>query len=482
MLTIFTGGKHRSCDGLTRRDFIRAGALALGGGFALPELLRARAAASEAGTYLRERSVVFLWLGGGPSQIETFDPKMSAPEEIRSVTGEIKTALPGVTVGGTFPLLANLLDRVTIFRSFATGTADHATGPKAVLAGQDGGSKDRDLPSVGSVYARLRGTTHPATGMPTHVLLTAPEIAQEFRYQKSWLADGATAGRLGGNYGPFHPDGEITGGKGDTPNYKPPPLLDNMQLKLPADHLDDRRLLLGQLDKLARSADAFGGSDDVDRFRQQAYEVLRTGVARAFDLSKEDAKTVDRYDTGALQVGHKKGGYRPSTLGKQMLLARRLCEAGAGFVLVQNSGWDMHDDGNNCGMVEGMNMLGPELDHAVAAFLEDVKARGLDEQILLVVTGEMGRTPKKQGKGGRNHWSGLAPLLVAGGGLKMGQVVGESDKSAATPATPPVRPSHLMATVLQTLFDPGQLRLQPGLPRDLVQLVVDGKPIAELMP
>src|SRR5207248_2967721 len=177
MLTIFTGGKHRSCDGLTRRDFIRAGALALGGGFALPELLRARAAASEAGNSLRERSVVFLWLGG-----------------------------------------------------------------------QDGGSKDRDLPSVGAVYARLRGTTHPATGMPTHVLLTAPEIAQEFRYQKSWLADGATAGRLGGNYGPFHPDGEITGGKGDTPNYKPPPLLDNMQLKLPADHLDDRRLLLGQLD------------------------------------------------------------------------------------------------------------------------------------------------------------------------------------------------------------------------------------------
>jgi len=483
MFTIFTGQGSRACDGVTRRDFLRVGALGLSG-FTLANLLQLRALAADSDAHVRDRAVVFLWLGGGPSQFETFDPKMTAPAEIRSVTGEIQTSIPGITFGSSFPKLAQRMNKLAIVRSFSTGTSDHASGPRAVLCGQDSGrngpNKDLEAPSMGAIYARLRGATHPKTGMPTYNLLTAPEIAQEFRYQRSWLADGTVSGRLAANYQPFHPEGEIAGGKGDTPVFRPPPLLDNMQLKLPAEQLDNRRELLGQLDRISRQVDAFGGLESVDKLRQQAYEVLRSGIVQAFDLAKEDPKTLARYDTCNFQVGHKKGGYRPGALGKQMLLARRLCEAGAGFVIVQNSGWDMHDDGNNCGVLEGFNMLGPEVDHAAATFLEDVEQRGLSEKILLVVTGEMGRTPKKQSKGGRNHWSALAPLLLAGGGLKMGQVIGESDSTASSPKTTPIRPSNLMATLLQMLLDVGQLRVQPGLPRDLVQLVADGKPITEL--
>ncbi len=483
MFTIFTGQGRRACDGVTRRDFLRVGALGLGG-FTLADLLRLRAVAANPASHVRDRAVVLLWLGGGPSQFETFDPKMTAPAEVRSVTGEIQTRIPGITFGSTFPKLAQRMNKLAIVRSFTTGTSDHASGPRAVLCGQDSGrngpNKDLEAPSLGAIYARLRGVTHPGTGMPTYNLLTAPEIAQEFRYQKSWLADGTVAGRLPASCNPFHPGGEISGGKGNTPVFRPPPLLDNMQLKLPAEQLDNRRELLGQLDRLSRQVEAFGDLESVDKLRQQAYEVLRSGIVQAFDLAREDPKTVDRYDTSRSQVGHKKGGYRPSTLGKQMLLARRLCEAGAGFVIVQNSGWDMHDDGNNCGVLEGFSMLGPEVDHAAATFLDDVEERGLSDKVLLVVTGEMGRTPKKQGKGGRNHWAALAPLLLAGGGLKMGQVIGESDSTGSSPKTTPIRPSHLMTTILQTLLDVGQLRVQPGLPRDLVQLVADGKPIQEL--
>lgn len=481
MLTLYGGPAHRTCDGFSRRDFLRVGGLGAGA-LTLFELMRLRAMASsvEKDGHVRDRSVVFLWLGGGPSQFETFDPKMDAPDEIRSMTGEVKTTLSGITFGASFPQLAKRMKQLAIVRSFTTGTADHATGPKTVLAGLDRGARDAERPAMGAVYARLRGTTHQQSGIPTHVLLTAPEIAQEFRYQKSWLADGATAGKIGSNYGPFHPDGTITGGKGNTPDYKPPQILDDMHLRLPAERLDDRRLLLRKVDSLSRSIEQRGDLDHVDKLRQQAYDVVRQGVVKAFDLKNEPSTLLAKYDTSNSKVGHKKGGYRPSTLGKQMLLARRLCEAGSGFVMVQNSGWDMHNDGNNAGIVEGFEMLGPEVDHAVSTFLDDVAERGLSEKILLVITGEMGRTPKKQGKGGRNHWAGSAPLLLAGGGLKMGQVIGESDRQGAQPKSEPIRPANLMATVLQWLLDVGQLRLQDGLPRELVKLIEDGKPIKEL--
>ena len=160
----------------------------------------------------------------------------------------------------------------------------------------------------------------------------------------------------------------------------------------------------------------------------------------------------------------------PRSLGKLLLLARRLCERGCGFVTVTtNFVWDMHADVNNAGVEEGMRYMAPPLDHAVSAFIEDVEARGLSDKILLVCCGEMGRTPRINANGGRDHWGNLAPLLLAGGGLKMGQVIGQSTRDAGEPLTEPVTIPNLVSTVLHTLFDVGELRLVPGVPREIVR-------------
>jgi uncharacterized protein (DUF1501 family) len=172
---------------------------------------------------------------------------------------------------------------------------------------------------------------------------------------------------------------------------------------------------------------------------------------------------------------------RDSTLGHQLLLARRLCEAGCGFVTVQSAGWDNHADGNNPNIYDGMNMLGPPLDKAVSAFLDDVEERGLSDRILLVITGDFGRTPTINKNGGRDHWSNLCTLAFAGGGLRTGQVVGKSARKNDIPASAPVTTTNLMATIMHTLFDVGTLRVVRGLPAKLARLVETAEPIRELV-
>jgi uncharacterized protein (DUF1501 family) len=170
------------------------------------------------------------------------------------------------------------------------------------------------------------------------------------------------------------------------------------------------------------------------------------------------------------------------SLGKLLLLARRLCESGCGFVTVTtNFVWDMHSDENNAGVEEGMQYMGVPFDHAVSAFLQDVEARGLSDDILLVCCGEMGRTPKINGRGGRDHWGGLAPLLLSGGGLKSGQVIGQSTRDAAEPATEPVTIPNLVATIMHTLLDVGQVRTMTNVPADVARVITGPEPIRELM-
>jgi uncharacterized protein (DUF1501 family) len=163
-----------------------------------------------------------------------------------------------------------------------------------------------------------------------------------------------------------------------------------------------------------------------------------------------------------------------------MLLARRLVEHGCGFVTVMDAGWDMHSNNNSPVNMEGMHWLGNQVDHAVAAFLADVEARGLSDKIMLIVTGEMGRTPRIGRTGGRDHWATLTPLLIAGGGLRMGQVIGQSDRQAGAPATERYTPRHLLGTVMETLFNTGEVRLQSDLPRDVVGAATAGTIIREL--
>jgi uncharacterized protein (DUF1501 family) len=257
-----------------------------------------------------------------------------------------------------------------------------------------------------------------------------------------------------------------------------------MELRIPRPRFDDRRQLLAGLDRLRRAADTQGMIEGLDKYHQQAFEVITGGVADAFDISQEDPRTIARYDTSPLfrqeDVQRWFDMKRASNqLGKQMLLARRLCEAGCGFVTVSDCGWDMHSNDNSPRGLGGMNWLGPQVDHAVSAFLQDVEERGLSDKILLVVTGEMGRTPRINRGGGRDHYGNLTPLLLAGGGLRKGCVIGQSDAKATMPATEAYGPQHLLGTVLNTLFDVAELRLVRGVPSDLLKVaeqapVIDG--------
>lgn len=468
MFSIVDRHSAHNCQGHTRREFLRIGGLGLLGNWALSDLLaaRARAASTE---HVKPKSVVLLFLQGGPSHIEFFDPKMSAPEDIRSITGEVQTRHPGITFGGTFAKMGRLADRLTIVRSYASMNADHTYLPVT------GGGNPLKA-SMGALYARVVGTTHPQTGMPTNTLVlpeaVQPGLRLQGNFETSALPTLTATGDLGSAYGAFDPSGGSQ-------------LLKNLRLTVSPERLGDRRSLLAEFDNLRRDIDRSGMMDGADRFQQQAFDVVARGIAQAFDLSREDVRTVAKYDTShlfRLQDVTKWYDMRRASnlLGKQLLLARRLCEAGCGFVTVSDCGWDMHANSNSPKNMAALAPMASQVDHAVAAFLEDVRDRGLSDDILLVVTGEMGRTPRRNRDGGRDHYGNLTTLALAGGGLKMGQVIGQSDRTASQPVSQRYTPKDLMATVLHTLLDPGKVRLMPGLGR-VANVVSDGEPIHGLV-
>jgi hypothetical protein len=475
MLTICDPRPARNCSGFTRRELLRVGGLALGG-LTLPQLLAARAGAKEGSTYLPDnfvtgKSVVFLFLSGGPPHIEFFDPKMSAPSEIRSITGEVATKIPGVTFGGTFSKLAGMTDKIAIVRSYQSRNAGHEYN--YVMTGGNNKLKA----TLSSMYARIVGTNHPGSGMPTNVLVKPEAVDAKLKLEGNFetgaLPTLTQPGDLGPTYGAFDPSG---GGE----------LKKNMELKLKPEELQDRRSLLSSLDRIQRHVDSTGMMDGADRFQQQAFDVITRGVAEAFDLSKEEPKTIARYDTsGIFKQEELQRWYDmkrvSNLLGRQMLLARRLCEAGAGFVTVSDCGWDYHANGNSPKGMTGIWPMGNQVDHAVAAFVEDCHERGLSDKILLVVTGEMGRSPRINNDGGRDHYGELTSLLLSGGGLKMGQVIGQSDRTASRPATQPYTPEHLMATIAHVLFDIGELRIARGVPEPVREILTEHSPIDGLV-
>ena len=452
--------------GFSRREFLRIGGLALGG-LTLPDVLHARAAGA-AKPLTTGKSVIFLFLHGGPTQYETFDPKMTAPDGVRSVTGEIPTALPGVTFGSTFKRLAKLADKFTVVRSYRPGSGEHDLKPLV--------HKDFLNANLGSIYSRVAGTNHPKSGMPTNVILFPQAILPNAQKQFIPAGNFLSAGQVGGAHAPFAPGGNNE-------------FQTNLRLRLQPDRLDDRRGLLAAFDTLRRDIDGTGAMETTDRQQARAFDALLRGVGQAFDLSREPAKVVERYDTANLVrldnipkcTADKWYADNVRSLGKLLLYARRLCEAGAGFVTVTtNFVWDMHADGDDAGVAGALPYTGAPLDHAVSAFIEDVEARGLSDRILLVVCGEMGRTPKLNKKGGRDHWGNLGPLLLFGGGLKMGQVIGRSTANAGEPATDPVTARHLVATIMHTLLDGEAVRTARGVPDAVARVVTDHEPIKEL--
>jgi len=449
-----------------RRSFLKIGSLALGG-LSLPGLLAARA--GPANQLVTDKAVIFLFLHGGPSQTETFDPKMSAPAESRSATGEVPTALAGVTFGGTFPRLAALAKKIAVVRSFVPGDANHDLKP--IMC------RDTFGANLGAIYARVAGINHPVTGLPSNAILFPRAVDPGTQPGTGAFGRFSATGTLGSACAPFDPS---SGGD----------LEKDMHLAMPLARLDDRRRLLAGLDRVRWSLAEGKMLEGMDRTREQAFQTILGGVADAFNLAKEDPRTVGRYDTAPLvrpeNISKKWNNYNnyvdnAKALGKLLLLARRLCERGCGFVTVTtNFVWDMHADVNNAGVAEGMGYMGRPLDHALSAFIEDLEARGLSDKILLVACGEMGRTPRINSKGGRDHWGNLGPLLLAGGGLKMGQVIGQSNHDASEPGSEPVHIQNLIATILHTLFDVGQLRLVPGLPREVAQTMTGWTPIPGL--
>ncbi|HZF00258.1 MAG TPA: DUF1501 domain-containing protein [Planctomycetota bacterium] len=450
--------------GWSRREFLRVGSLALGG-FSLADLAAARAA--DADSLLTGKSVVFLFMHGGPPQTETFDPKMGAPSGIRSVTGEIKTSLPGVTYGGTFPLLAKLAHKTAVVRSFVTGDGNHNIKPLVC--------PDTYGANPGSIFARVAGSNHPVTGLPTNVAVFPRSVNPAAQAANHSFGNFLSPGPFGAAFAPFEP-----GGNGQ--------LQKDMTLNIPRNRLDNRRELLRELDDFKRVVESASGASDP--FREQAFSVLMAGVSKAFDLADEDPRLVERYDTAGLireDAVSAKWKNRKNyldhirSLGKQLLLARRLCESGCGFVTVTtNFVWDFHSDENNAPVEEGLRYVGAPFDRAVSAFIEDVESRGLGNKILLVACGEMGRSPRVNKGGGRDHWGGLAPLLLYGGGLRMGQVVGDSTRDAGEPNGGGVTAKNLIATIAHTLFDLGRLRVARGLPDEIVRLT-ELDPIRELV-
>ena len=455
----------------TRRSFLRIGGAATIGaaGLGLNGVASQVARAEEIPGVLTGKSVIFLFLHGGPSQTETFDPKIDRPEGIRSATGELATSIPGVTFGGTFPNLAARADKLTVVRSYVPGDADHNLKP---LVGRDSFGAN-----PGAVFARVAGPNHPETGIPTNVLLFPRAVDATTRPGTSAFGRFEATGSLSSAYAPFDPSQGEGGAEG-------------LRLRIPRERLGDRRHLLGLLGGAARRIEAARATEGVDRMREQAYRLLEGGLAEAFDLSHEDPRLVARYDTAPLvrpdaisKTWKNYDNYvdNAKSLGKLLLLARHLCERGCGFVTVTtNFVWDMHADENNAPMVEGMRYMAPPLDHALGVFLDDLHARGLQDRILLVACGEMGRSPRINAKGGRDHWGGLGPLLLAGGGYPTGRVIGRSNRDASAPQSEPVTGRHLLGTILRTLFDVGQLRLVPNLPSEFVQTMAGYEGIPEL--
>jgi len=419
---------------MNRRNFLTVGSLGLGG-LGLAELLRTRGLAKEAGYPVRDTSVVWLWLGGGPTHVETFDPKMTAPSEYRSAVGEVATALPGVTIGGLFPKIGQLASQFSFIRSFAHTNSGHGGGTHYVMTGYDYPPADANLPpikpSLGAILSRYRGASHPDTGIPTYVRMNGI------------YGDGAAW--LGAANGPFDSGGEAQR---------------NMNVQVAVNRIDDRRGLLHGLDRINREADRTGLMKGLDAFETQAFDLVLGRSKDAFDLNREDPRLKAKYGPG---------------VGEQLLLARRLCESGCGFVTIHHGGWDMHGQ-----IVQGLNALCPQIDQAVSAFVDDLVQRGLDQRVLLVISGEFGRTPRINPTAGRDHWAPLSTLAFACGGLKNGQVVGESSPKIEVPASSPISPQDMMATIFTVLGIDRDLHYydQAGRP---TPLITSGKPIRELV-
>ncbi len=411
MLTL-PGPRHRYCDGLSRRSFLQVGGLAVGG-LTLPALLRAE---SQAGTRTSNRSVIMVYLTGGLAHQDTFDLKPNAPAEVRGEFKPIATDVPGVQIGELLPRLARCMGKMALVRSLV-GLADEHSSFQNMTGFTQGTTQREGKPHAGSVIAKVLGPRDPSV----------PAFLDLFPTMQHKPYNSPSAGFLGRACAPVKLDG------GD---------LDAMKLQaLTPDQLGDRRRLLEATDHFRRTTDTVGASMDV--CYQRAFDVLTSRrLVDALDVTREPQKVRERYGRGSPQ--HQGDG--APLWNDQLLMARRLVEAGARCVTVAYGFWDTH--GQN---FRHLRQNLPTFDQGISALVEDLSIRGLDREVTLVVWGEFGRTPKINKDAGRDHWSRVNGALLAGGGLKVGQVVGGTDATAAEARDTPIHYHDVLATIYQSL-------------------------------
>ena len=443
MLTI-PGQSHRFCDGVSRRNFLRIGALGLGG-LNLAQLIQAEA---RSGIRRSHKSVIMIYLPGGPPHQDTFDLKMDAPLEIRGEFSPIRTKVPGTHICELLPRIASITDKLTIIRSISDAVDDHSDF-MCMTGRTKRNQPPGGWPAFGSVVSRVLGAED--SSIP-------PFVGLEPKMQhRPYNASGP--GYLGVANRSFRPDGE---GKSDM-------VLNGVT----ADRLSDRRTLLSSFDTLRRDMDASGLMEGLDSFNQQAFGMLTSSkLLAALDFQKEDKRVIERYGKGDPRVH----GDAAPMMTEQFLVARRLVEAGARCVTVAFGFWDYH--GNNH---QNARADLPLLDQGVTALVEDLHERGLDKDVSVVVWGEFGRSPKINKDAGRDHWPRVSAALMACGGMKHGQVIGSTDRMGGEPADRPVQFGEVFATLYHNLgIDVSKVTLTDLSGRP--QFLVDGQgPMKELI-
>lgn len=431
MLTINGSFHQKYCDSVSRRDFLKVGAMGIGG-LTLADVFRADALAGPAA---KKKSFINVYLSGGPSHLDMWDLKPDAPSEIRGEFYPINTNVPGAQISYLMPRLATMMDRMAIIRSLTGVRDEHAPNQPETGFPENSLTSVGGRPSLGSVISKLHGPTNGS--VPTFVS----------------FSDQAKTGFLGPVYAPFRPDGQ---GRA------------NLTLSsVSADRFTSRNQLLGQLDRVRRDMDGSHMMEAMDSFNQRAVGVITSSkLAQALSIEKEDPKVKKLYGLDS-QMG--RGGDR-------FLVARRLVEQGVRAVSLSFGGWDTHSDN-----FTSLKRQLPELDNALGGLIQDLTDRGMLDDVVIAVWGEFGRTPRINPMAGRDHWSRGSSVVLAGGGLKLGQVIGSTNRYGEEPKDRPVHLQEVFATLYNVMgVDAAQTAINDpnGRPQYLVE---NYRPIRELV-
>jgi len=426
MLTIASSHNHSTCDGHSRREFLKIGSLAMGG-MSLPQLLQASSNNPKAN---KDKAVIMVYLAGGPTHMDTFDLKEEAPLEFRGDLRAIPTKVPGIRICELLPKLASQMDSCSIIRSISDTVNSHSSFHLMTGQSNKNNQPPGGWPSIGSVFSKKFGIQE---GTPAFMNLGSVQNSGGF---------------LGAAYDAFSPSGK---GKAD------------MQLNgITTDRFADRQKLLTCFDNLRRDIDSSGIVEGMDAFNQEAVDVITSNrLLDALQYQQEDKKTQDRYGKD----------------GRNFLLARRLVEAGARFVSLSVGGWDTHKDN-----FKAMRTRLPALDNSLGSLIQDLKERAMLDDVTIITWGEFGRTPRINNNAGRDHWSRVMSVHLAGGGMNNGQVIGASDRNGGEPAERPVRIGEVFSTLYKNCgIDSSNLRYLDLAGRPTALVDSSCRPIKELV-